>query len=74
MGAEMSFVIRLSDGRVVEPETGAWTHGEAEQYLAELRRQADADDGGDYLIDVFDFVVADYSRALADASIIPMPT
>lgn len=69
----MSFVIQLSDGRVIIPGTGPLTEHEAQEFLAELRRQAENDDGGDDLIDVFDFVIEDYSRALSDASIIHDP-
>lgn len=70
----MSFVIQLSDGRVVSPGDGSsWSQREAQEFLAELRRQADNDDGGDDLIDVFGFVIEDYSRALSDASIILDP-
>ncbi|WP_151834964.1 hypothetical protein [Mycobacterium avium] len=70
----VSFVIQLSDGRVIIPGDGSpWTEHEAQEFLAELRRQAENDDGGDDLIDVFDFVIEDYSRALSDASIIHDP-
>ena len=68
----MSFAIELADGRMITAREGAWSHGEAEQYLAELRRQADSDDGGD-LIDVFGFSVENYSRLLAHAVIVPVP-
>jgi len=70
----VSFVIQLSDGRVVGPGDGSpWSLGEAQEFLGELRRQADDDDGGDDLIDVLGFVIEDYSRALSDASIILDP-
>lgn len=73
-GVEVSFVIQLSDGRVIIPGDGSsWTEHEAREFLAELRRQAENDDRGDDLIDVFDFVIEDYSRALSDASIIHDP-
>lgn len=66
----VAFVIQLSDGRVIEPGDGSsWTQAEAQELLAELHRQAD-DDGGDDLMDVFDFVIEDYSAALSGATVI----